>query len=339
MIIASKGRFDRPLSAVVRKDQALPFESTMSSDEFMDATLDLWEIPPESARRVGHPAPFPVALPQRLINLYTYKGDLVLDPFMGSGTTAVAALSTGRHFVGYDTDAEYVERAQERVDEASKELAASANGSLGPSSMPTVPSDSPEGEDLLDRFLREGTGAKKAVEQMLEEAGFAAFGPIQSGAKVAGIDMAFQVRDSNGRRILIDFSGSFTAARPGLRKLDNLWRTLGRVSSIRAALEPAAGGHADEVDIVLISTDFPPLNSVGGRALRAAVGPAGSVTETVSMDRAGQTILGQLAAGLRPSDQAWSNPAEPGAAGPRGDGPGPAGRDPAGRDDQATESA
>ncbi len=67
--------------------------------------------PARVRQRVGHPAPFPVALPERLIHLYTYEGDLVLDPFMGSGTTAVAAVRTGRHFVGYDTDAAYVEEA------------------------------------------------------------------------------------------------------------------------------------------------------------------------------------------------------------------------------------
>ena len=82
----------------------------------MEATTDVWEIGSESATRVGHPAPFPVELPERLIQLYTYAGDLVLDPFMGSGTTAVAALRTGRHFVGYDTDPVYVERAKQRVE-------------------------------------------------------------------------------------------------------------------------------------------------------------------------------------------------------------------------------
>ena len=89
--------------------------ATTTADEFMDATLDVWELPPESATRVGHPAPFPVELPQRLIDLYTYEGDVVLDPFMGSGTTAVAAVRTGRHYLGYDTDDAYAKAARERV--------------------------------------------------------------------------------------------------------------------------------------------------------------------------------------------------------------------------------
>ena len=125
VIIASKGRFDRAVPVAERQRRNLPSASTVHRDEFMDATLDLWEIPPESARRVGHPAPFPVALPQRLIHLYTYAGDLVLDPFMGSGTTGVAAVRSGRHYAGYDTDPDYVRAATERIDAARAEVAAS----------------------------------------------------------------------------------------------------------------------------------------------------------------------------------------------------------------------
>ena len=74
----------------------------------MAATLDVWDIPPESAKRVGHPAPFPTELPERLIHLYTYENDLVLDPFMGSGTSLLAAAKLGRRYVGYDLDPAYV---------------------------------------------------------------------------------------------------------------------------------------------------------------------------------------------------------------------------------------
>ena len=76
------------------------------TDDFMALTLDVWSIPPESARRVGHPAPFPVELPEQLIRLYTFADDLVLDPFMGSGSALVAAARLGRRYVGYDLDAE-----------------------------------------------------------------------------------------------------------------------------------------------------------------------------------------------------------------------------------------
>jgi site-specific DNA-methyltransferase (adenine-specific) len=90
-------------------------ESTIGRDEFMEWTKSVWTMNPESARKVKHPAPFPVDLPHRLIQLYTFKGDVVLDPFMGSGTTAVAALQDGRAFVGYDTSAEYIELATRRL--------------------------------------------------------------------------------------------------------------------------------------------------------------------------------------------------------------------------------
>jgi site-specific DNA-methyltransferase (adenine-specific) len=89
--------------------------STITRDEFLAATLSVWEIPAESARRVSHPAPFPVALPRRFVELYTYLGDLVLDPFVGSGATAVAAVEAGRRYVGYDLDEAYLRTAEERI--------------------------------------------------------------------------------------------------------------------------------------------------------------------------------------------------------------------------------
>jgi site-specific DNA-methyltransferase (adenine-specific) len=117
VIVASKGRFDRALTRARRQSEGRPHLPTIETDEFLEATLDIWEIPSESARRIGHPAPFPVALPQRLIELYTYKEDLVLDPFIGSGTTAVAAVRTGRHYVGIETDPNYIELAHARLAE------------------------------------------------------------------------------------------------------------------------------------------------------------------------------------------------------------------------------
>ena len=101
----SKGRWGR-----VRRG-----ESTISREEFLEATLSVWDIPPESASRVGHPAPFPVALPRRFVELYTYKDDLVLDPFIGSGSTAIAAIQSGRRYAGYETNPDYVSVAEERI--------------------------------------------------------------------------------------------------------------------------------------------------------------------------------------------------------------------------------
>ena len=91
-------------------------ESDIARDEFMDATLSIWEIPAESAKRVGHPAPFPVELAARVIRLYSYVDDVVLDPFMGAGTTCLAAALNKRHYVGFDIDPVYRALAQSRLD-------------------------------------------------------------------------------------------------------------------------------------------------------------------------------------------------------------------------------
>jgi site-specific DNA-methyltransferase (adenine-specific) len=105
VLVASKGSFSRVRQGV----------DTIGKEDFLDATVSVWDILPESARRVGHPAPFPVELPRRLIELYTFDGDLVLDPFLGSGSTAVAAVLSSRRYVGYDTDRDYVELAEQRI--------------------------------------------------------------------------------------------------------------------------------------------------------------------------------------------------------------------------------
>ena len=88
---------------------------TITKDEFLEYTKSVWYFPPESAKKIGHPAPFPVELPYRLIKLYTYAKEVVLDPFMGSGTTAIAALRTDRFFVGYEINSQYVKLAQSRI--------------------------------------------------------------------------------------------------------------------------------------------------------------------------------------------------------------------------------
>lgn len=107
VLVFSKGSFRRPGSA----DKV----NTISREQFLEWTKSVWNFPAESARRVGHPAPFPVELPYRLIQLYTYAGEVVLDPFMGSGQTALAAIKAGRRYVGYETSPDYVALAQERI--------------------------------------------------------------------------------------------------------------------------------------------------------------------------------------------------------------------------------
>jgi len=115
IVVAGKGRLNRAVTWQDRKARGLPWESTIGRDDFMAWTLDTWRFAPESARRIGHPAPFPVELPRRCIELYTYKDDVVLDPFLGAGATAEAAVRTGRRYVGFDTDPAYVDLARARL--------------------------------------------------------------------------------------------------------------------------------------------------------------------------------------------------------------------------------
>ena len=89
--------------------------STIEKDEFMESTLSIWNINPEKAKKIGHPAPFPVELPKRFINLYSFKDDLILDPFIGSGTTAVASKLMQRNYVGYEINKNYIAIANKRL--------------------------------------------------------------------------------------------------------------------------------------------------------------------------------------------------------------------------------
>lgn len=107
ILVFSKGSF--------RREKMEGRENTISREEFLEFTKSVWEFPSESAKKMGHPAPFPVKLPYRLIQLYTFLGEVVLDPFMGSGQTALAALKTGRRYLGYEINEEYLKLANDRI--------------------------------------------------------------------------------------------------------------------------------------------------------------------------------------------------------------------------------
>jgi DNA modification methylase len=238
IIVASKGRFNRAVARRSRAARGLPHEVTVSKDEFMEATTDVWDIAPESARRVGHPAPFPIELPQRLIELYTYRGDLVLDPLAGSGSTAVAALRTGRHFVCYDVDSNYAALAQARVNREVTRLRET----------PTVPAD--------------GRAARGVARELLDAGGFVNVAEDERVA--AGLEVAFAAEDGSGERWFFDLSGSFAATRGGLRRSDTLWRVLGRAAALAGTSIPSR--------LVLLTTSMPVPNSPGEAAMRAAEG-------------------------------------------------------------------
>lgn len=283
VIIASKGRFDRALSAQerARAELELPNVASMSRDEFMEATTDIWEIPPESATRVGHPAPFPVELPARLIHLYTYYDDLVLDPFMGSGTTAVAAVRTDRHYVGYDTDATYVQRAKDRIQEEVMRLERVRAADEEPLTVRLPAKVSPMNagdEDFQARAVREGRAAREVAAALLSECHFS---DIRSGVKLScGVEVNFEARDQLGNLWYFDVSGGFTSTRPGLVRTDTLWKAIGKAAVLHET-------DATKAPLVLLTTDTPPPRSAGARALSAVIGlnkPIAAVLQMTSED-------------------------------------------------------
>jgi site-specific DNA-methyltransferase (adenine-specific) len=231
VIVASKGRFDRAVKPKHRERAGLPHRDTIDADSFMDATIDLWEMPPESATRVNHPAPFPVALPQALIELYTYEGDLVLDPFMGSGSTAVAAIRTGRHYLGTDTDEAYVRAARARCEQEAADIA---------------------------RHGREGgrdpRKAKDVAAELLARAGFTDL-VIGKHTLFTGVTVDIVATDARGQRWYFDVAGSFTSVRSSLHRADLVWRALGKAALTK------------DVPYVLLLTDRPTRASAAGRAL------------------------------------------------------------------------
>jgi len=114
ILIFSKGSYRRERA----ENELEQKQNTIMKEQFMEWTKSIWTMNAESARRIGHPAPFPEELPNRLIHLYSFTNDIILDPFMGSGTTAVAAIKLKRKYVGYDINEEYIKIAEKRIKNA-----------------------------------------------------------------------------------------------------------------------------------------------------------------------------------------------------------------------------
>lgn len=263
IIVASKDRFDRARSKSQRARDDLPSEVTMRKDDFAEYTTDVWEIPPESARRVNHPAPFPVELPYRLIQLYTYKGDVVLDPFAGSGSAAVAALRSERRFLGYELEEEYVHRARSRVEDERAKLAAqkvTKPVQIRRPSKDEAASFNPE--QFQKRATEEGHRAKEIAERLLEASGFLI--TRRQYRLGNGVEVNFLAHDQHGDPWMFDVSGAFTSSRPGLQRTDTLWKALGKAAVIKATDQG--------IPLVLLTTDLPARGSAGYLALRATRG-------------------------------------------------------------------
>jgi site-specific DNA-methyltransferase (adenine-specific) len=266
VVIASKGRFDRALTPAQRDERDLPSIATISREEFLEATTDLWEIAPESATRVGHPAPFPVELPKRLIELYTYENDIVLDPFMGSGSTAVAAVRTDRRYLGFELDEDYIAIAEQRVVLERERVTAMRNDSSVEFRV-KLPApgktDDSEAEDFQARAVREGLQARELAERLLEACEFT---DIRSEVKPRGLGIVlnFVATDKTGSDWAFDVSGAFTSNRAGLRRTDTLWKSLGKAAVL----------HESTLDLplVLLTTDAPAKGTAGHQALRVMLG-------------------------------------------------------------------
>jgi len=97
-------------------------ENTIKKEEFLEWTKSVWTFPAVSARQIWHPAPFPEELLHRLIQLYTFKNDIVLDPFVGSGTVCLSAIKDNRNYIGYEIDSEYVKLAERRIANHTNQL-------------------------------------------------------------------------------------------------------------------------------------------------------------------------------------------------------------------------
>jgi DNA modification methylase len=286
VIVASKGRFDRAVPAKARAEQGLPSESSMTREDFMENTLDVWEIPAESATRVGHPAPFPVELPARLVDMYTYVGDLVLDPFAGSGSTAVAAVRTGRHFVGYDLDERYIRLAEERVEQERRRLARESQAAPKVA-LPAVPPPARAKESAPSRAVREGRAAKEIAQSVIRAAGFTDVRVDQRRA--GGVQVDFTARDKGRRLWLFDVVGSFTSHRSGLNRTDTLWKALGKAAVLHELID---------APFVLLVTD-PPTHGLA--ALKEVTGPKKPLRAVIEMlEQSSLQELRALCAGKRP---------------------------------------
>ena len=266
VVVASKGRFDRARTTAQRAADGLPHRNSIGTDDFVMSTLDVWSIPPESARRVGHPAPFPVALPARLIELFTYVDDLVLDPFMGSGSALVAAASLGRRYVGYDLDPAYVAMAQARV-------AAAVTRRRGRTrSMPaTAPAPGPR------------------PSPPFAAAGFTVAGHKHRSPRT-GVVVDLLVTDAAGEPWHVLVGGSDASVGGGLDRSDTVWRVIGRAAALR-------GRHPD-VPVLVVTTR--PVHAEAAAAVRAA-GPTIVHDVVVTGSVADLARLAMYAGGLRTS--------------------------------------
>jgi DNA modification methylase len=235
IVIASKGRFDRALDHHRRAKAGLPNRATLNTDDFLSLTLDMWDMPTESAKRVGHPAPFPIELADRLIRMYTYEHDLVLDPFLGSGSTVVAAARLSRRYVGYDLDPEYIDIAHGRLRHEGQRTPRNETDSL--------------------------LGTKALAEAAIAAAGFVIIARDRRVPRT-GVSIDIEAIDTLGRTWFFKTAGPNTTHRPGLLTPTVVWDVLGRLHALR--------DRTEGVPVVLLTPQLPDRRSEPWTALHSA---------------------------------------------------------------------
>jgi hypothetical protein len=195
-------------------------------------------------------------LPERLIHMNTYEGELVLDPFMGSGTTGVAAVRTGRHFVGYDTDAGYAAAATARIG---RERA-----------VPQVQLRARDGR--VTEPVEGGWAAKDLAKSLLADAGFRDV--TDEGKVLPGVEPTLAAVDSKGRRWWFEVVGGRTTNRPGAQRIELLWRAIAKGAVVHEADPTARFG---------VLTTGLPASASGGSALKAVTGPGRPVAAVIDL--------------------------------------------------------
>jgi len=255
VIIASKGRFDRAQDAATRISKGLPHVSTLSNDEFMDATTDVWQIDPVSAKSIGHPAPYPIELPLRIINLYTYENDLVLDPFCGSGSTLIASANSGRIGIGFDLDEKYAEMANVRLNQEAIQYS------------------------KKDRYSA-STVAKKKVKDLAEAHLLSQGMSVSQSTKLTkssnGVGYDFHITDPDGKQSWVEVAGSFAIGKSGKISSDEVLKILGRASLAKQS--------KNVLQIIVLVAEYPADISLAGKYLKEAVESGLIELELIKLD-------------------------------------------------------
>ena len=219
-------------------------------------------------------------LPDKLIDLYTYEDDLVLDPFMGSGSSLAAAARLGRRNVGYDLDPAYVEIAKARVAEAIAINFQESDSGSSPNHPTSV------------TVAHDGKAASALGETLITDAGFRLIGR-KVRIRGTGVTVRFVAEDAFANPWYFDIAGSLTKHRSGMQRADVVWKTLGRGAALNSSLKTLSD---ERIPYVVLTTDLPKRPGETDTALRAA-GPDAIFDVVAMLDHEALARLAHYGAG------------------------------------------